>query len=317
MNILNEITQAEKRIRPYTLTTPLILSKPLSEIVGGKVYLKLESEQYTGSFKARGSLNKILSLNAEEKQRGIITASTGNHALGCARALELTGTNGTIFLPTTAAASKVAAIRRYQAHLEFYGTNPLHTELHAIQQAKEKNAVYVSPYNDPQIIGGQGTIAVELCQQLEHFDHILVTVGGGGLISGIGTYLKAHRPTTNIIGCLPENSPEMQLSLEKGEVVVIENPKDTLSDGSAGGLEVDSITFPICQQVIDECLLVSEAEIAAGIKFAVHQHRKIIEGSAGVPIAALLRNKERFKNQTVVLVICGGNIDIEKLKKLI
>ena len=317
MNILNEVEKAEQRIRPYTLTTPLMFSHELSKIIDGKVYLKLESEQYTGSFKARGSMNKILSLNAEERKKGVVTASTGNHALGCARALAQTGTEGTIYLPTTAAKAKVAAIRNYGATLEFYGTNPLYTELHAKAQAEKNGNIWVSPYNDPQIMGGQGTIAVELCQQLSHFDSILVTVGGGGLIGGVGSYLKAKRPATKIIGCLPENSPEMQLSLEKGEVVVIEDGLDTLSDGSAGGLETDSITFPIAQKVIDECLLVSEKEIAEGLKFMVHTHRKIIEGSAAVTIAALFRYKEQFKGKTVVLVICGGNIDIEKLKKYI
>ncbi len=317
MNILHEIEQAEKRIRPHILRTPLIESRELSQLIEGKVFLKMESEQYTGSFKARGSMNKILSLTTAEKQQGMITASTGNHALGCARALEITQTKGTIYLPKNASKSKVAALRHYGAELTFHGTNSLETELYAKQQAKENNHVWISPYDDPQIIGGQGTIGLELCQHLAHIDHVLACVGGGGLISGIGTYMKAHRPQTNIVGCLPENSPEMMLSLEKGEVVMLDEYKETLSDGSAGGLEEDSITFPICQKVVDECLLATEAEIAEGISFAVHTHRKIIEGAAAVTIACLLKNKEKFKNTRVVLIICGANIDAEKLKKLI
>lgn len=317
MNIVNEIEEAEKRIRTNTLVTPLMESRALSEMISGKVYLKLENEQNTGSFKARGSLNKILSLNEEERKHGIITASTGNHALGCARALEISGVKGTIYLPENASKTKIAALKHYGVELRFHGTNSLETELHAKQKAKELKKVWISPYDDPKIIGGQGTIGIELCQQLDHFDHVLVCVGGGGLISGIGSYLKANRPDVNVVGCLPENSPEMALSLEKGEVVFLEEYKETLSDGSAGGLEKEAITFPISQKVIDECLLVSEEEIAAGIKFAVHQHKKIIEGAAAVPLASLIKNKEKFKGATVVIIICGGNIDIEKLKKIL
>ncbi len=317
MKILEEIQSAEQRIRPHTLTTPLMESRELSGLVGAKVFLKLESEQHTGSFKARGSLNKMLALTATGKQSGIVTASTGNHALGCARALEITGTNGIIFLPENASPAKVAALKHYKAELQFFGTNSLETELHAKQYAHKNSKVWVSPYDDPQIIGGQGTIGIELIRQLDHFDAAFITIGGGGLISGIGTYLKAHRPETKIIGCLPENSPEMKLSLDKGTVVTLDEYKETLSDGSAGGVEEDAITFPICQQVVDECLLVSEDEIAAAIKFMVYKHRKIIEGAAGVTIASLIRNKEKFKNKTVVLVICGCNIDAEKLKKIL
>ncbi len=317
MNILKEIESAEQRIRSHTLTTPLMESKELSSLTGAKVFLKLESEQHTGSFKARGSLNKMLSLTAAEKESGIVTASTGNHALGCARALELTETKGIIFLPKNASPAKVAALEHYKAELQFFGTNSLETELHAKQYAHQNNKVWVSPYDDLQIIAGQGTIGVELIRQLDHFDATFITIGGGGLISGIGTYLKAHRPATKIIGCLPENSPEMKLSLDKGAVVTLEEFKETLSDGSAGGVEEDAITFPICQQVVEECVLVSEEEIAAAIKFMVYKHRKIIEGAAGVTIASLIKNKDKFKGKTVALVICGCNIDAEKLKKIL
>ena len=315
--ILKEIDQAEHRIRPYTLTTPLIESKPLSKLIRGRVFLKLESEQHTGSFKARGSMNKILSLTPAEKQGGVVTASTGNHALGCARALEVTGVGGTIYLPVHASKAKVEALRDYAANLEFYATNPLETELHAKSLALENGQVWISPYDDPRIIGGQGTIGIELCRQLDQFDHALICIGGGGLMSGVGSYLKAHRPGTEIVGCLPENSPEMKLSLDKGEVVVLDSYRETLSDGSAGGLEPESVTFPICQEVVDTCLLVAEDEIAAGIRFAAHYHHKIIEGAAAVTIAALKRYRDRFKGATVVLVICGANIDMAKFRDLI
>lgn len=317
MDILKEILSAEKRIRPNILKTPLIESRELSQLIKGRVFLKLENEQYTGSFKARGSLNKILSLSPEEKQAGVITASTGNHALGCARALEIAKAKGTIYLPENASKAKVKALSNYTAELKFYGTDSLATELHAKKVAEEQGRTWISPYNDPQIMGGQGTIGIELLQQLPQFDCAFITVGGGGLIGGIGTYLKANRPGIEVIGCQPENSPEMALSVKAGQIVYLDEYIETLSDGSAGGIEDGSITFPICQEVVDDYLLTTEEEIAEGIRFVVHKHHKIIEGAAAVTVAALVKNKERFEGKTVVLVMCGANIDMAKLKKII
>lgn len=317
MNIFKEILDAEKRIRPYILKTPLIESRNLSELIGGKVFLKLESEQYTGSFKARGSLNKLLSLNENEKETGVITASTGNHALGYARALEIANIKGIVYLPENASKAKVAALNNYPVELQFHGFDCLTTELYAKEKAKEQNKVWVSPYNDPQVIGGQGTIGVELVEQLRDFEYTLVTIGGGGLISGIGTYLKKMKSGTKLAGCQPENSPEMALSLEAGHIVEFDEQKETLSDGSAGGIEKGSITFPICQSVVDETFLVSEQEIEYAIRFVAYNHRKIIEGAAGVAVACLIKNKDVFKGSSVVIIICGSNIDIEQFKKII
>lgn len=317
MNIFDEILKAEIRIKSHILKTPLIESRYLSQLIEGKVYLKLENEQHTGSFKARGSLNKILSLTEEEKKRGIISASTGNHALGLARALEIANVQGTVYLPENASKTKVAALSDYPIDLHFYGKDALITELYAKEQASIQNKIWVSPYNDPQIIGGQGTIGVELEDQLAFFDHVLITIGGGGLISGVGTYLKKTRPQTKLIGCEPENSQEMTLSLSAGRVMDMEEEKETLSDGSAGGIEQNALTFPLCQELVDETILVSEEEIAFAIKMIAEQQHKIIEGAAGVAVASLIKNKDRFKGNTIVIVICGGNIDLKKFWKLI
>ncbi len=317
MNIFNEIQQAEKRIRPHILRTPTIESRYLSKLIEGKVYLKLENEQHTGSFKARGSLNKILSLMEDEAERGAITASSGNHALGFARACEIANVRGTIYLPENASKAKVGALRDYPVELQFFGTDCLTTELHAKGKAEELRQVWVSPYNDPQIIGGQGTIGIELEEQLNAFDHVLVTIGGGGLISGIATYLKKIRPQIKVMGCEPENSPEMSMSISAGHIVGLEQEKETLSDGSAGGIEAGAITFPICQELVDENILVSEDEIASAIKLIANKHHKIIEGAAGVAVASLIKNKDQFKGSTVVIVICGGNIDLGKFADLI
>lgn len=312
-SIYNEILLAEKRIRPFTLTTPLLLSRPLSNLINGKVYLKLENEQHTGSFKARGSLNKILSLTEAEKAKGVITASTGNHALGFSRALEISEIEGTVYLPPTASQAKIKALKNYPATLKFHGSSSLETELYAKAAAEKEGKVWISPYNDPQIIAGQGTIGIELEKQAEQIDHCLITVGGGGLISGIGSYMKTTAPKCKIIACQPSNSHEMKLSLEAGQITDMPEVLETLSDGSAGGIEPESITFPLCQTIVDEMLLAEEVDIAAGIRFAMHDHKKIIEGSAAVTIAALLKNKQKFAGSTVVLIICGGNIDIKKI----
>lgn len=309
------IDKAHNRISDHILKTPLIKSFTLSDMIGGDVFLKLENEQYTGSFKARGSLNKLMSIDQSDQE--VVTASTGNHGLGFARAVDLTGLSGTVFLPHNAAKAKVKKISRHSAKIMYHGDDPLTTELHAKAYAAEHNAIWVSPYNDLEVLAGQGTIGKEILQQLDHVDDILITMGGGGLISGIGAYIKTHSSHTSIIGCEPRHSPEMTLSLKAGKIVDAPDAQDTLSDGSAGGIEPGAITFSICQQVVDHCVLVEEDAIAAGIKMMVTEHGKIVEGSAAVTIAALLKEKERYKNRTVVLVICGGNIDINILKQLL
>jgi threonine dehydratase len=316
--IVAEVNLATDRLEGKVLKTPLILSRPLSKIINGKVFLKLENEQYIGSFKARGALNKLLSLSDHERSKELVTASTGNHAQGFARAVEMTNTNGIIYMPENASPTKIEALSNYPVELFFHGQDSLAAELHGKKMALADGKLWISPYNDVQVIGGQGSMAVEILDQLiEAPDYVLVTIGGGGMISGIGSYMKTTSDKTKVIGCLPTNSPEMALSLEKGEIVVLPEPTPTLSDGSAGGLEPGSITFPICQQVVDECILTDEQEIAEGIRYMAKHHKKIVEGSAGVAIAALQNNPMRFKNSTVVIVICGANIDLNIFKQII
>jgi len=317
MNIVQEVIDAEKRIRPHILKTPLLYSHFLSSETDANVFLKLESEQHTGSFKARGSLNKLMSLSSEEKARGAITASTGNHAQGFARACEITNTHGTIYLPENASPAKIAALEQYDVELRTFGASSLDTEIHAREQAETQGFVWVSPYNDSLIMGGQGTIGIELEEQIDHIDDLLVTVGGGGLISGVGSYIKSYNPECRIIGCQPEASPEMTLSIEAGQITNLESNPPTLSDGSAGGIEADAITFPICQQIIDKSILVTEEEIAEAIAQVAKHHKKIIEGAAGVAVASLLKGSTRFNGRTVVVIICGGNIDLKVFKSLI
>lgn len=312
-----EIESAFPRIRSNILHTPLLHSRYLSSISNGEVYLKMESEQYTGSFKARGSLNKLMWLRETKENFFPITASTGNHGLGFARALDLLGIEGRIYLPETAVESKIEAIKTYEADLEFYGDDPYKTEIHAKKLAENNRKwTYVSPYNDPQVIGGQGTIGIEILEDLNAPDNLLVTVGGGGLISGIATYIKRHLPDTRIVGCQPENSPEMSVSVRAGSYMEIES-KPTLSDGSAGGFERDSITFDICKNLVDEFILVSEDEIKNAIRFMADKHKKLVEGAAAVAVASFIKEADRYSGQKTVIVICGGNISYEDLKLIL
>ncbi len=316
MDLIKEIEQAKKRIREDILQTPLLYSNWLSDFCEGDVYLKMESEQVTGSFKARGSLNKLKWIKEQNLNALPVTASTGNHGLGFARACDLLDIKGRVYLPENAVKSKVDAIKAYDIEIESHGTDPYTTEMYARRHAEEQDWIYVSPYNDLQIIAGQGTIGVEILEKMPNPDAILATVGGGGLISGIAGYVKNRSPETKIIGCQPENSPEMSVSVRAGEYKEVES-KPTLSDGSAGGFEPDSITFPLCQKHIDEFVLITEEEIKEAIRGMIRHHSKLVEGSAGVAIASLLKSPGRFKGKTSVIVVCGANISEDKLRSVL
>ncbi len=316
MNVYDEVLQAEQRIRSFVRETPLDHSLSLSQSYNADVFLKLENLQHTGSFKVRGAMNKLLSLTPEEQARGVVTASTGNHGAATAFGLRTLHLTGTIFVPETASPTKVAAIQRYGARIATYGADCLETELFAQKYAREHGLTYISPYNDLQVIGGQGTIGVELERQSKKIDAVFVSVGGGGLISGLAGYLKQVWPAVKVIGCLPENSPEMALAVEAGHHIQIE-PQATLSDGTAGGFEPGAITFELCKELVDEYVLVSEDEIVAAIRWMVETQHQLIEGSAGVAIAGFQKLYAQCKGQTVVIILCGANISLATLKQIL
>lgn len=243
--------QDERNIR----RTPLEFSHSLSKELGAQVFLKLESEQVTGTFKVRGALNKLSCLLPWNSQSPVVTASTGNHGVAVAHAGSILKIPVCIFLPRNVQSTKVDKLSHYDIELQYEGTDCLETELAAKRYAAERQWIYVSPYNDWDIVAGQGTIAPEIFQQLgSSVDIVYVTVGGGGLISGIAAYFKTISPQCQVIGCLPENSPVMYYCIQSGKI--IDYPcTDTLSDASAGGVEPGSITFPLCQQYgkYDEC----------------------------------------------------------------
>lgn len=308
-----DIAKAHARIRLHILNTELLRSDHLSTLNGGNVYLKLESEQHTGSFKARGALNKVLQLTDDVP---LVTASTGNHAQGFARALTIAGRTGTIYMPVNADKGKIAKLEHYDITIEFHGTNSLEAELHGKSEAEKHGALWISPYNDEDIIAGQGTVGKEI-QEAHEMDVVMACIGGGGLMSGVSTWFKAISPETKMIGCLPQNSPEMYLSVKEGRVVFLPEYIDTLSDGSAGGLEQDAITFDICRELVDDYVLVTEEEIASAIKLIYDEHGKVIEGAAGVAVGAFIKRAADLQGKDVAIIICGGNINEETLNDIL
>ncbi|MEO8955406.1 MAG: threonine/serine dehydratase [Ktedonobacteraceae bacterium] len=316
MNVLQEILQAEHKIRPYIHETSLEYSFPLSKLTGSQVYLKLENLQHTGSFKVRGAMNALLSLSPEQRTRGIVTASSGNHGIAVAFGLHTLKMQGTIFVPEHTSSTKVESIRNYGADCRFWGTDSVMTEVYARSYAAQNDMLYISPYNNRQVVGGQGTIGVELCQQINHIDVVLAALGGGGLISGIAEYLKAVFAHAEVIGCSPEHSPVMAKSVQAGRILDMES-LTTLSDGTAGGVEQDAITFPLCQRLVDDYILVSEEEIRQAMRLCMQTHHMLIEGAAGVPLAALLKMPERWRDKTVVVILCGANVSLETLQTIL
>ena len=310
--IYQEVLFAYLRIEKHVRKTPLEYSPMLSN-EKTDVYLKLENMQFMGSFKIRGAFNKIISLEGKE----VVTASTGNHGMSTAYALSKIGGKGRIFLPHKASKSKITSLDQFtdNVDLQFEGDDSVDTEIFARKFADENNIEFVSPYNDEMIIAGQGTIGIELKEQLGEIDNIFITIGGGGLVSGIASFIKKEFPQCRIIGCLPENSPVMYESVKAGKVISMES-KDTISDGSAGGLEEGSITFELCRELVDDYVLVSEGEIKNAMRDIFEKHRIVIEGAAGVAVAAFTQIKETVSGNTVI-IICGGNIDIEQFKKVV
>jgi threonine dehydratase len=316
MNVRDEVLAAEKRIRKHIRTTPLEYSGYLSSFCKANVHLKLENYQLTGSFKIRGALNKVLSLTKKQREAGVVAASTGNHALGVAHALEITGGKCTIYVPTNTSRSKLRALQYYPIKVRFFGKECEETEVHARKIAKKNKQVYISPYNDLKVIGGHGTIGIELKNQLKKIDYVFASIGGGGFISGIAGYLKSTSKKPQIVGCLPKNSPVMYESIKAGRIVDIPI-KQTLSDGTAGGIEQDSITFDLCRKLVDDYILVTENEIKKAIKVILENHHMVIEGAAAVTVASFIKRKQEFKNKNVVLVICGRNISSGTLKSIL
>jgi len=316
LNVKKEALEAEKRIRQHIRETPVEYSPYLSLLGGCKVFLKLENLQLTGCFKFRGAMNKFLSLSKEQKERGVVTASSGNHGVAVAYILDKFHSKGTIYLPEYASQAKIEALRLYGADLKLYGDDCVKTEALARETAERNGLEYISPYNDPKIVGGQATVGIELARQVEKIDTVLVPTGGGSLIAGIAGYLKSVNKNVEIIGCQPENSAVMYESVKAGKIIEMES-KPTISDGSAGGIEPDSVTFDICKDYVDDFILVTEDEIKEAIKLSLEKHYMLVEGAGALSVASFIKARERFRNKNVVLIISGAKITLDALKEIL
>jgi threonine dehydratase len=280
------------------------------------VYLKRENRQLTGSFKIRGASNRLATLTEEQRKNGCVAASSGNHGAAVACAMQRLSTKGIIFVPEQTSVAKVDAIRSYGGNVQFFGTDGLDTEQHARKFAEQHDMFYLSPYNDPEVIAGQGTCGIEILQQLPDVDAVFIAVGGGGLLAGVASVLRAHNPDVIVFGCQPEASPVMIRSIAAGEILDLQSTP-TLSDGTAGGIEANAITFALCQALIDEPVLVSEAEIAAAMRIYLDAEDEPLEGAAGVALAGMLQRRDALQGRKVAVIICGGNVSQPVLDSLL
>lgn len=304
-DIVPLVEEAARRVYSVARETPLAAFASPAPATRGAVFAKLEQLQVTGSFKLRGATNKLMSLNAQEAAAGVITSSTGNHGLAVAAAAQLLGVDAEVFLSPQVTAAKRERILRHGARVRVVGADPLAAEVAARRAAGDSGRTYISPYNDPYVIAGQGTIAVELLRQAPDLDAIFIASGGGGLMSGIGAYLRHAAPRAEIVGCWPQNSAVLLECLKSGRIVdAAESP--TLSESTAGGVEPGSITLGLCSEVMHRAVLVTEEEILWAMRLG-HAEGWAMEGASGVALAAFLKESARYAGKTVVVLICGGN----------
>ena len=313
---LRDIQNARERIRPYIRKTPLIPSPFLSEAVEGKIFLKLENLQDIGSFKIRGAVCRLLGLNKEEREKGVLTASAGNHGQGLGMAAQLLGVKATVVVPENTPRTKLEGMKRLGVKLLVHGQSYSEAEEHGRKLEKETGMCFVSPYNDPDVITGQGTIALEILEDLPRTQNIVVPVGGGGIISGIALAAKGLNPQIDILGVQADSSPVFTESLKAGHIV---HPQleETIAEGVHGHVEEDAITFPIIRDHVDEMLLVSEEEIKAAVLLFLKHHGMVAEGAGAVGLAAVLRYPELFRGKTTVVVVTGRNMDLALLKEIL
>ena len=309
------VLAASRRLAPFALETPLVRAPTLHPAA----WYKCENLQRTGSFKLRGALNKMLLLSAEERERGVVASSTGNHGIAIAAALQMTSGRGTVVVSRAASPYKVQCLERAGLEVITSDGDPMAAELEARALAEREGRVYVSPYNDADVLAGQGTVAVELLAQRPDVEAVFIAVGGGGLVSGVAAYLKSVRPDVMVVGCWPERAAAMYQSVRAGRLMEVPD-EDTLSDGTAGNIEPGAITFPLCRDLIDELVLVSEDAIAAAMRDVLMTDHLLIEGAAGVAVAgwrAFTAARPKLANRVSLIVLCGGNVSATTVSELL
>jgi threonine dehydratase len=312
---LRDIYAARKRVQEWARETPLEYSPTFSELCEGEVWFKLENYQNTGSFKIRGATNKLLLLDEEERKRGVVTASSGNHAQGVGYAARKIGVQATIVVPNNTPKVKIEAIKNYGVDLIIKGEEYMDSEILAREIELEQGKTFVSAYNDLDVIIGQGTLGLEVMEDMPDLDIVLVPVGGGGLASGIATVFH-ETSDVEIIGVQSISSPVMYECIKEGKIIDIPL-EDSIAEGLHGGLEKGSITFDICKNIIDDWIIVKEKSILKAIKQILHKHHMLVEGAAAVGPAAILEAPKRFNNKKIGIIISGGNLAINILKKVV
>jgi len=312
---LQSIEAARQRIKGIIYHSPCPYSLSLSKMCGCEIYCKLDHLQMTGSFKERGARNKLMQLTDSEKARGVIAASAGNHALALAYHGRDLGMKVTVVMPVWAPLVKVSNCRNFGANVILHGDSFDAARAYANQLRDEKSLVYVHGFDDPDIIAGQGTVGLEILEDVPDPDAVIVPVGGGGLIAGVARAIKSIRPQTRIIGVEPKHAPTLQASLKAGKVTRIET-RPTLADGLAVA-EVGKLCFEIARELVDELVMVDEAQIAMSILRLLEHEKMVVEGAGAVPLAAVMGKTLGLEGKKVVLVLCGGNIDVTMLSKII
>jgi threonine dehydratase len=313
---LQDVEAALARIRDRIYLSPCARSETFSRLTGTEAYLKLENLQMTGSFKERGALNRLLTLTPAERERGLITASAGNHAQGVAFHAGRLGYPATIVMPETTPIIKVASTRAYGARIILSGSgyDEAYAEARRLEQAE--GLTFVHPFDDPGVIAGQGTIGLELVEQVPDLDAVVVPVGGGGLISGVAVAVKGRRPGVRVIGVQTELLASMLAALEAGKPVTVE-PAQTLADGIAVK-RTGELTLEHAKKYVDELVTVSEEEIASAILYLLEKEKTVVEGAGAVGVAALMQHKLRnLAGKRVVAVVSGGNIDVNLVARVI
>lgn len=312
---LKDIQEAKSSLRNVVYKTSLVHNTTFSEMAKSSVYLKMENLQKTGSFKLRGAFNKISRLPEKDRKNGVIASSAGNHAQGVAMAATSYGIKSTIVMPKHAPLSKIAATKSYGAEVILYGDVYDEAYEKAKEIQKQTGAVFIHPFNDPEVIAGQGTIGLEILEDLPDTDIIVVPVGGGGLISGIAIAAKSIKPSIKIIGVQAKNMPSMIESISQGHITTIEG-MPTIADGIAVKTPGE-LTFNIIKHYVDDIITVDEDEIANAILLLMERAKVIAEGSGAVSVAAILNRLEYIENKKVVALISGGNIDVNMLSRII
>jgi len=312
---LQDVQAAHRRIRGFIYCTPAPHSDELSQMTGQQVFLKLDNLQRTGAFKERGALNKILTLTEDEKQHGVIAASAGNHAQAVAYHATQRSIRARIVMPLMTPLVKVSSTTDFGAEVILHGANYDEACVEAMRLSKEDGLTFLHPFDDDAVIAGQGTIGLELLDQIPGLDAIVVPVGGGGLIGGVACAVKETNPQVRVIGVQTERLPSMLRAAEAGEPVTVP-AEATIADGIAVR-RAGERTLPLVQRYVDELVVVDEEEIANAILVLLEREKTLAEGAGAVALASLLQHKTSLNGQRTAALVCGGNIDVSLLARII